>query len=145
MKPSSKTVFIAFLCLITCLIVPFASASSTLEVETAQSELLSVFTNFSTLIIFIIELILGLGLGYFSAKAFKSIIALIGIVIIGVLLNVWQAPQITANIKDQFLNLGLTWDKVYPVLMSLVYTLGLTTIFPITLGFIAGLVIALFK
>ena len=45
----------------------------------------------------------------------------------------------------QFLNLGLTWDKVYPVLMSLVYTLGLTTIFPITLGFIAGLVIALFK
>lgn len=105
----------------------------------------SLFANPASLIIFVIQLALGIGLGYFSAKIFKYILALIGIFIIGVLLNIWQSPQLESNIREQLTSLGLTWSKVYPVLLSLIYMLGLTTVLPITLGFVIGLIIVAIK
>lgn len=105
----------------------------------------SLFANPASLIIFVIQLVLGVGLGYFSAKVFKYVLALIGIFIIGVLLNIWQSSQLESNVKEQLTNLSLTWSKVYPVLLSLIYMLGLTTVLPITLGFVIGLIIAVAK
>ncbi len=105
----------------------------------------SLFTNPNSILIFVIELALGLGLGYFSVKIVKYILALILIFLIGVLLNVWTSPTLGANIQQQLSSLGLEWGKVYPVLISIVYMLGLTTILPITLGFILGVVIAIVR
>jgi hypothetical protein len=105
----------------------------------------SVFSNPSSIIVFIIEFALGLGLGYFSAKVIKYIMALIGIFIVGVVLNVWTIPNLGANIQQQLNSLGLEWSKIYPVLLSIIYILGLTTVLPITLGFIIGIVIAIAK
>jgi len=105
----------------------------------------SLLTNPTFLMTFVIEFALGLGLGYFSAKVFKYILALIGIFIVGVLLNVWQSPQLGANITAQLTQLGLTWDKIQPVALSLLYTLGITTVMPITIGFAIGIVIAIAK
>lgn len=136
------------------LLVALASISIVFTIPSAFAQapsgdiaslLTSLFTNPSSLLTFIIELALGIGLGYFSAKIFKYILALIGIFIIGVLLNVWQSPQLSSNLQQQLTSLGLTWEKVYPVLISLIYMLGLTTVLPITLGFIIGLVIAIAK
>ena len=126
------------------LVVPFTVPSAVAQVPGGDlpSLITSLFTNPSTLLIFIIELALGIGLGYFSVKALKYVLALAGIFTIGVLLNVWQSQQLGSNIRDQLNQLGLTWEKVYPVFTSLTYMLGLTTILPITLGFIIGLVIA---
>ena len=105
----------------------------------------SLFTNPNSILIFVIELALGLGLGYFSVKIVKYILALILIFLVGVLLNVWTSPTLGANIQQQLSSLGLEWGKVYPVLISIVYMLGLTTILPITLGFILGVVIAIVR
>jgi len=113
--------------------------------EDIGSLLISTFTNPSSLITFVIELALGIGLGYFSTKILKYILALIGIFIIGVLLNVWQSPQLGVNIGEQLKRLDLEWSKISPVIMSIVYTIGLTTVLPITLGFLIGVVIAMSK
>ncbi len=96
----------------------------------------------STAIIFIIELILGIGLGYFSAKIALYILALIGIILVGVLLNAWQAQ---ISLGTTLSNLGLTWNQVAPVITALIVMLGITTVLPITLGFIIGVVIAVFR
>lgn len=109
----------------------------------------SLLTNPTSLVIFVIQLGLGLGLGYFSAKVFKYMLALIGIFVVGVLLNVWQLSQSQtsqlSNIQQQLSTLSVTWGNLYPVIMSLIYQLGLTTVLPITLGFVIGLVIAIAK
>ena len=111
--------------------VAFAQSSS----PDFSSLISSLFTTPSSLITFIIEFALGLGLGYFSAKVFKYILALICIFILGIVLNVWNAPNLG--------NLGLEWSTVYPALLSIIYMLGLTTVLPVILGFIVGILIAL--
>lgn len=103
----------------------------------------SVFSNPSSLMTFVIELVLGLGLGYFSAKSIKYVLAIIGIFVVGVALNVWTAPNLGTSIP--FSSLGPDWSKIYPVLLSIIYVLGLTTVLPITLGFIIGIVMAVMK
>ena len=75
----------------------------------------------------------------------KYIVALILIFVIGVVLNIWNSPALGANIQQQLSSLGLEWGKVYPVLLSIVYMLGITTILPITVGFFIGVVIAIVK
>jgi hypothetical protein len=105
----------------------------------------STFSNPYSLIIFIIEFALGLGLGYFAAKVIKYIVALIGIFIVGVVLNIWTTPNFGATIQQQLSSLGLDWSKVYPVIQSIIYMLGLTTVLPTTLGLIIGIVIAIAK
>lgn len=119
----------------------FAQSSSP-DIGSIISSLLS---NPYSLIIFIIELALGLGLGFFSVKAIKYILALICIFIVGVLLNVWATPNFGTSIKQQLSSLGLTWSSLHPVIMSIIYLLGLTTVLPITIGFIIGIVIAIVK
>jgi hypothetical protein len=129
--------------------VAFAQSSS----QDIGSILSSIFSNPSSIVIFIIEFALGLGLGYFSAKAIKYILAIIGIFIVGlvflaiigifivgVVLNVWAAPNLGAFIQQQLSSLGLDWSKLYPVIMSIIYVIGLTTVLWITLGFIIGIV-----
>jgi hypothetical protein len=105
----------------------------------------SLFSNPYSLLIFVIELVLGLALGFFSVKAIKYILALICIFIVGVLLNVWATPNLGTSIQKQLSSLGLTWSSLHPVIMSIVYLLGLTTVLPITVGFIIGIVIATVK
>ena len=116
--------------------------SSTPDIGSIISSLLS---NPYSLLIFVIELVLGLALGFFSVKAIKYILALICIFIVGVLLNVWATPNLGTSIQKQLSSLGLTWSSLHPVIMSIVYLLGLTTVLPITVGFIIGIVIATVK
>jgi hypothetical protein len=134
---------IFILLLAVCSNIDFASA------QTNSSDLggitTSLMINQNSMLIFVIELALGLGLGFFSIKIVKYILALILIFVIGVVLNIWTSPALGANIQQQLSSLGLEWGKMYPVLISIVYMLGLTTILPITLGFILGVVIAIFR
>ena len=101
----------------------------------------SLLTSPTVLITFFIQFALGLGLGYLSVKVAKYLIALLAIFIVGVLLNVWQS----ANLQDMVGGLSLQWSKVYPVIQALIVLVGLTTVLPITLGFVIGFVVALQK
>ena len=102
--------------------------------------MLALPTNQYSIIIFLIELALGLGLGYFSAKVVKYVLALIGIFVLGILLNIWATPNYGPNLLG---SLGTDWAKLYPVLLSIIYVLGLTTVLPITVGLVIGVVIAI--
>jgi hypothetical protein len=101
----------------------------------------SLLTSPTVLITFFIQFALGLGLGYLSIKVAKYLIALLAIFIVGVLLNIWQS----ANLQEMVGGLSLQWSKVYPVIQALIVLVGLTTVLPITLGFIIGFVVALQK
>jgi len=145
MKLSIKSLLIALLASTITFVVPAAYATSGSTTPNISSLLSSVFTNPGSLITFVIELALGLGLGYFAAKALKYIIALVAIFVVGVLLNVWQSPQITTSISSILSSNGITVSNLPTVFMTIVYALGLTTVLPITIGFIIGIVIAFAK
>ena len=104
-----------------------------------QSLITSLFTSPTVLITFFIEFALGIGLGYLSVKVAKYIIALLAIFIVGVLLNVWQS----GTLQDIVAGLNLQWTKVYPVIQALIIIVGLTTVLPVTLGFVIGFVVGL--
>ena len=104
-----------------------------------QFLIVSLFTSPTVLITFFIEFALGIGLGYLSVKVAKYIIALLAIFIVGVLLNVWQSGAL----QDMVAGLNLQWTKVYPVIQALLIIVGLTTVLPVTLGFVIGFVVGL--
>jgi hypothetical protein len=104
-----------------------------------QSLITSLFTSPTVLITFFIEFALGIGLGYLSVKVAKYIIALLAIFIVGVLLNVWQSGTLQDIVGD----LNLQWTKVYPVIQALLIIVGLTTVLPVTLGFVIGFVVGI--
>lgn len=101
------------------------------------SELLS---NPRTLLIFLIQLGLGFGLGYFSMKALKYIIAIICLLTLGVLLNIWQFGGLQGFLEK----IGYTVDfaQLIAMLNSIASLLGILTILPIGAGFLIGVITA---
>jgi len=95
----------------------------------------SLFTSPSSILVFVIELFLGIGLGYVSLKALKYIVAFAALTLIGVLLNVWQAPMLASQLGAKDI------VSVSSQFLAFAYTLGLTTVMPLTLGFIVGAII----
>lgn len=90
----------------------------------------------------IIQFLMGLGLGYYSAKVLRYILALIGILILGSVLSIWS---LGGSAYDIITRLGEEATKVYPIVQSVLSALGILTIGPIAAGFILGVIIALRK
>ena len=104
--------------------------------------ILSLLGNPSVLLIFGVELLLGIGLGYFAIKALKYVVAVILILALGMILNIWQFPNILKTVQEQ---LGIGMSQLWSIALSLVYAFGLTTVLPITLGFIIGIILAIIR
>jgi len=112
--------------------------------QDALSEALSeLLTNPKTLLIFLIQLGLGFGLGYFSLKALKYIVAIVAILALGILLNVWRFGGVEGLIE----RLGYAIDivEITSMLRSLASLLGILTILPIGAGFLVGVIVAIRK
>ncbi len=137
MKTKMSLTILAVITLITQITVVHGQGS---DID-MPSLITSLLTSPTVLITFFIQFALGLGLGYLSVKVAKYLIALLAIFIVGVLLNIWQS----ANLQEMVGGLSLQWSKVYPVIQALIVLVGLTTVLPITLGFIIGFVVALQK
>ena len=90
----------------------------------------------------IIEIIMGIALGYVMAKMAKYIIAFIVILIIGAVLNVWS---LGGSIQDFLTKLGVTALEFKKIILGFMGTLGLLMVGPVTLGFLIGIVIGLMK
>jgi hypothetical protein len=95
----------------------------------------SLFTSPSSILVFVIELFLGIGLGYVSLKALKYLLAFAALTLLGVLLNVWQAPLLASQLGAKDI---LSASSQF---LAFAYTLGLTTVMPLTVGFIVGAII----
>jgi uncharacterized membrane protein (Fun14 family) len=104
--------------------------------------LTTALTNEKVLIAVTIQFLLGLGLGYYSAKVIKYLLALIGIVILGAVLSVWS---LGGSIDDFLLKLGTQAHALMPVIEGFMATLGILTVGPVTVGFLLGLLIAISK
>ena len=137
MKSIKKFIPLSIALSVLCLNIIIASAQS--PAKDLGSYLLYIFTNPATLVTFVVEFLLGLGLGYFSLKALKYILALIAIIVLGILLNIWQSAQLMQFILEQ---MNIDWPQLLHIILFFSYTLGLTTILPLTLGIILGLVLA---
>ena len=111
-------------------------AEDGVDLQLVISELMS---NPIVLASFVVKFFLGLILGYFLAKVFKYILALVAIVLIGLLLDIWQL----GGLEEFFSRSGLEWSKVYPLIQTLISALGILTILPIGVGFLLGVIIAM--
>jgi uncharacterized membrane protein (Fun14 family) len=89
-----------------------------------------------------IQFLLGLGLGYVIAKAAKYVLAFIGLLVLGAALNVWS---LNLTVEDLVRILGEKGAEIKDTIMWLVQVIGLMTLGPASLGFILGVVIALFR
>jgi len=84
---------------------------------------------------------LGVGLGYFSARILRYIVALIGIIIVGMILSMWQIE----GLKEKIIGYGFDWGKAYALIQAIITTFGVTIILPLALGFFLGVILAVKK
>jgi len=136
-KMKRVLVFVIFLSVFLALTATVSKVYSQTEVSDTLIELLS---NPKTLLIFLVQLGLGFGLGYFSMKALKYIIAIVCLLILGVLLNIWQFGGLQGLLEKT----GYTMDfaQLIAMLTAVASLLGILTILPIGIGFFIGVIVA---
>ena len=121
--------------------IAFAATISEASAQDTLSDTLSeLLSNPTVFLIFLIQLGLGLGLGYFSMKALKYIIAIICLLTLGVLLNVWQFGGLQGFLEK--LGFTLDFSELFTMLNSIASILGILTILPIGAGFFVGIIVA---
>ena len=91
----------------------------------------------------LIQLVLGIALGYVSVKALKYILAFIGILVLGAFLNVWSLG--TGSVEQALQQYYQQFEQVKPVLKQMAATLGLLTVGPVSIGYIIGIIIGFSK
>lgn len=119
-----------------------AEANVSLERSALPSFISEALSNPKVLIAVSIQFLLGLGLGYYSAKVVKYILALVGILVLGSVLSVWS---LGGSIEDYLSRFGSEAASLWPVIQGFLQTLGILTIGPITAGFILGVILAFMK
>jgi len=95
-----------------------------------------------TILMFTIQIALGFGLGYFTVKALKYILALTAIILIGIFLNVWQFGGIEAFFSEA---IGIDWSELLTIFYSVSATLVILIVLPVGIGFMLGIVTAAVK
>lgn len=138
MRNVEVLLILLFLCAAFATIVPVAYCQT--DPSDVMNELLS---NPITLVVFLIQFGLGLGLGYFSVKALRYIVAIVSIVGLGVLLNIWRFGGLEGFLKE----IGWIEDinQMIEILTSIITLLGVLTFLPIGAGFFLGAIAAVIK
>jgi len=90
----------------------------------------------------IIQLVLGIALGYVSVKVLKYVLAFIGILVLGAFLNVWS---LGGSLQTALQNYYQQFQQIEPALKKMMATLGLLTVGPVSIGFIIGIIIGVVK
>ncbi len=98
--------------------------------------------NPRTLAVIALQFLMGLGLGYFSSKVVKYILALIVILVLGTALSIWS---LGTSPEGFLVGLYEYFRQLQPHIMALLQLLGLMTIGPVTIGFIVGVLLALVR
>jgi len=119
-----------------------AVANTTNTTSSLASFVSAALSHPQVAIAIIIEIAMGIALGYVMSKMAKYIIAFIAILIIGAVLNVWS---LGGSIQDFLTKIGVTAIKLKSVILGFMGTLGLLMVGPVTLGFLIGIVIGLMK
>ncbi len=130
---------------LTLLLIALLATTSIVYAETQETPQLPSFLSDAisepkVLVAVLIQFLLGLGLGYFSAKIAKYLVALIAIFILGSVLSVWS---LGGSIEEFLSNLGYTAKELLDAIKEIVKIMGLLTIGPIAIGLIIGILAGL--
>jgi len=101
-------------------------------------DLVTLLSQPQTLVVVLVQFLLGLGLGYVSVKALKYVLAFIAILVLGTFLSVWSLG--TAPL-EALKSLG----NIAALAKDVAVMLGLMTVGPISVGFILGVILGLMK
>lgn len=136
-----RAFFIAALVLVAALASVASAQSNNTTTNTTLTNIISqAMSNPKVAISMLIQFLLGLALGYYSAKIAKYLLAWIGVIIIGALLSVWS---LGGSVEDILTKLGLEAKKMMPVIRDFLTALGVLTVGPVAIGFILGLLIGI--
>ncbi len=87
-----------------------------------------------------VQVVMGFALGYYMAKIAKYLLALIAVLAIGAILNVWS---LGGSVEDFLSRVGAEAMKLKEPIMNLITVLGILTVGPLALGFLLGLALGL--
>lgn len=122
----------------------FATIVPTGSCQSDLSDVLNeILTSPAAVLLFLVQFGLGLGLGYFSVKAVKYIIAVLAIIGLGILLNIWRFGGFDAFLRA--LGWGGDFTQIIGVLTTIVALLGILTLLPVGVGFLVGAIVAVRK
>ncbi|MCS7120637.1 MAG: hypothetical protein RMJ07_00505 [Nitrososphaerota archaeon] len=128
--------------LIICVLLLFSSLKLVSAQDYGLPNILSELTSNPTVtIVFIVHIAIGFGLGYFTMKALKYILAILALLIVGLLLNIWQF----GSLRGFFERLGMDWTKIISITQSVFTVLGVLSVLPIGIGFCLGIIAGVLK
>jgi hypothetical protein len=139
MVMSIKAIVLIVLIIILTFIFSIVSA----QVQVNLTELLSeALKNPKVLVVVVIQFLMGLGLGYFSFKVWKYLVALIAIIVLGNVLTIWSLGSSPESFLGQLYE---TFKQFLPNLIAFIQLLGIMTVGPVTIGFIVGIILAIIR
>jgi hypothetical protein len=101
-------------------------------------EISKVVFSGDALLVALVLLFLGLCLGYICVKAFRYLLSLIILLLLGAFLSLWSLSEHINNIIAEIRELALNT-------LSLLLILGVLTAGPLSAGFLIGVLLALVK
>lgn len=96
--------------------------------------------NERLLVSVVIQFLLGLGLGYYLAKAIKYLVAIALVLLAGAILNVWSFG---GSLKEVTTVIGPALAEYKDELLGLLRIFGALLVGPILLGFLVGVIVGL--
>jgi len=137
-----RKILILTTCLVTSVFLAASVHSAYCQNNELSDHLFELLSNPIAIAIFLTQLGLGFGLGYFSMKALKYIIALVCIFALGILLNIWQFGGLEGFLSRLGLEDFLEISRLTAMLQTIASILGILTILPIGVGFFVGAIMA---
>jgi hypothetical protein len=139
MVMSIKAIVLIVLIIILTFIFSIVSAQAQVNLTDLISEALK---NPKVLVVVVIQFLMGLGLGYFSFKVWKYLIALIAIIVLGNVLTIWSLGSSPESFLGQLYE---TFKQFLPNIIAFIQLLGIMTVGPVTIGFIVGIILAIIR
>jgi hypothetical protein len=139
MVMSIKAIVLIALIIILTFIFSIVSAQAQVNLTDLISEALK---NPKVLVVVVIQFLMGLGLGYFSFKVWKYLVALIAIIVLGNVLTIWSLGSSPESFLGQLYE---TFKQFLPNIIAFIQLLGIMTVGPVTIGFIVGIILAIIR
>lgn len=136
---SIKAIVLIVLIVILTFIFSIVSAQAQVNLTDLLSEALK---NPKVLVVVVIQFLMGLGLGYFSFKVWKYLVALIAIIVLGNVLTIWSLGSSPESFLGQLYE---SFKQFLPNIIAFIQLLGIMTVGPVTIGFIVGIILAIIR
>lgn len=123
------------------MIVSLAVAAGTSN-STVVGDIVSLVSNPTALLGFVIQFLLGLAAGYYMAKIAKYVVALIIVFILGALIGAWG---VSGSVEESLKSLGSSIAQSKDAIISIMKAFGFVLVGPTAIGFVVGILLGLLR